>query len=126
MKKYVYAYLILFLSLIVLHVTKGISFGITIFRTDHARTPDGKYGTLMLLVYNIGIMMICLIGAIVLTIIKENKIRYKWFIPAIMLIYLAFLPIVMTEENGGIKPQYVRRYWSCISGVPTNIPGLSE
>lgn len=65
--------------------------------------------------------IICLSAYSLKIISRERYFDEKICLHLFNLIFVAvaFLPIVMTEENGGIKPQYVRRYWSCISSVPT-------
>ena len=113
MKKYGFAYVFLFLLLIAIQVTKGIRITTSKYQMyiDSLMTIDGRSVTVSLLVYNIAIMAICLIGAIVLTFNKKNKIKYKWFIPAIMLFYCTFLPIEMVERTSRFGPPDVERYY---------------
>lgn len=111
MKKYGLAYSFLFLVLIILQKTKGISSSSIFVSYDYTITFDGQNVTCYLLVYNIAIMAICLLGAIVLTIRKGNKIKWKWLIPVIMLFYLIFLPITKTERINRFEPQDVEIYY---------------
>lgn len=114
MKKYGFAYVFLFLLLIAIQVTKGIRITVSKYQycvDDYILTYDGRIVTFSLLVYNIAIIAICLIGAIVLTFRKENKMKLKWLILGIMLLYSTFLPIEMVERTSRFDPQDVKIYY---------------
>lgn len=111
MKKYGFAYLFLFLSLIAIQVTKGIRITVSKYQFYIDSLIDGRSVTDSLLVYNIAIMTICLIGAVFLALNKKNKMKFKWFIPVIMLFYCIFLPIEMVERTSGFDPQDVETYY---------------
>ncbi len=55
--------------------------------------------------------MLFLSGAIVLTFRKENKMKLKWLILGIMLLYSTFLPIEMVERTSRFDPQDVKIYY---------------
>lgn len=85
MKKYAIAYFILFLILLGLGLTHGISFGITVSELDfsYAFYPE--------------------------------IIRNIMLIPVIMFICFLFLPVGMSEDVRIIPPEHTKEFWSFIS-----------
>ena len=104
MKKYITIYSVLFAILFLMLFTGGIPYGIVLQEYDDAflGIKDGYTGYMILQIYNILIMFICLIVNIITTCSKDNLIRYKWLLSIIMLVVLAFLPIVKLHLGGGL------------------------
>ena len=104
MKKYITIYSVLFAVLFLILITGGIPYGIVLQEYDDAffGIKDGYTGYMILQIYNILIMLICLIANIMTTCRKNNPIRHKWLLPIIMLVFLAFLPIVKLHLGGGL------------------------
>ena len=121
MKKYVIAYLILFLILLGLGLTHGIPFGITVSELDffYAFYPGIRRN--IMLIYNIIIMLVCFVMAVILTSKKENVFKCKWLIPVIMLICFAFLPVGMIDEVRYQPPEHTREFVSIISLFMSNL-----
>ena len=115
MKKYVISYSILFLILLGLGVTHGIPFGITVIEHDLSMAFYPETTRDILLIYNLIIMWGCFAAAVILTKQKQNVLKYKWLIPVIMFICLAFLPIGMYERVRYVPREYEKEFWSIIS-----------
>lgn len=115
MKKYVIAYLIVFLILLGLGLTHGIPFGITVSELDLSRAFYPVIIRHIMLIYNIIIMLACFVITVILTNQKENVIKCKWLIPVIMFICFAFLPVGMTEDVRYVPLEHTKKFWSIIS-----------
>ncbi len=115
MKKYVIAYLILFLILLGLGLTHGIPFGITVYEKDLSMAFRPIIVRDIVLIYNIIIMLACFVIAVILTNQKENVLKCKWLVPVIMFICFAFLPVGMEEEIQLFPQGHTREFWSIIS-----------
>ena len=103
MKKYKIIYVILFILLLSLICTKGITSGIETSSYGGGQLIiDGFCGNIILLIYNL-ILLICILSvSIAITFKKSNNIKYK--IPILILIILLGLLIPVTQENrtGGV------------------------
>ncbi len=112
MKKYIIMYLVLFVVLLGLGLTRGIPYGVTVSQQDFTNwfIPGNKKD--VLLIYNIIIMMICFVIAFVLTIHKENVLKYKWLIMIVMFVCFMFLPVGMSEEVRGVAQKHTQEFWS--------------
>lgn len=121
MKKYVIAYLILFLILLGLGLTHGIPFGITVSANDFFYGINPGIIRNIMLIYNIIIMLACFVITVILTKQKENVLKCKWLIPAIMFICFAFLPVGMREDVRIIPPERTKEFWSIISLIMRNL-----
>ena len=122
MKKYVIAYLLLFLFLLGLGLTHGIPLGMTVSELDLSYAFIPVISRNIMLIYNIIIMLICLVIVVILTKQKENVFKCKWLLPFIMLIYCAFLPVAMSDEVRGITPEYTKEFWCIFSLIMRNLP----
>ena len=102
MKKYLCAYAILFMILLLILITGGIPWGTIIDAQNSLGTADGFKVETVFLMYNFITILLCLITSIVITCVKANQIRYKWIISVILLAFSAtLLPIVRTSSMGG-------------------------
>lgn len=119
MKKYIIAYLILFLILLGLGLTHGIPFGITVSENEFNGINPGIIRSIML-IYNIIIMLACFVMAVILTNQKENVLKCKWLIPVIMFICFAFLPVGMIDDVRITPPQHTKEFVSIISLIMHN------
>ncbi len=115
MKKYVIAYSVLFLILLGLGLTHGIPLGITISEKDLSMAFRPIIVREILLIYNIIIMLVCFVIAVILTKQKQNVLKCKWLIPVIMFICLVFLPVVMFEEIQLFPSGHTKEFWTFIS-----------
>ena len=115
MKKYVIAYSVLFLILLGLGLTHGIPFGITISEQDWSMAFYPIILREILLIYNIIIMLVCFVIAVILTKQKQNVLKYKWLIPVIMFICLVFLPVGMYEDIQLVPSGHTKEFWSSFS-----------
>ena len=115
MKKYVIAYLILFLILLGLGLTNGIPFGITVIEHDWGMAFYPEITREILLIYNLIIMWVCFAIAVILTKQKQNVLRCKRIIPGIMFICFAFLPVGMVEHIIYVPPEHTKEFVSIIS-----------
>ena len=103
MKKYLCAYAIILVILLLILITGGIPQGIIIDAHDHLGNADGSNFEKIFLVYNFATILICLITSIVITCMKANQIRFKWIIPVILLVLsITLLPLVRISSTGGI------------------------
>ena len=103
MKKYIITYVILYAILLCLFLTHGIPYG-NIVRESIISTVDAQTTTWTLLTYNIIIALIILVAGIVVSCLKENKIRFKWLFPVSMLaLIIALVPIVKILAIGGFS-----------------------
>lgn len=120
MKKYVIAYIILFMILGGMGLTYGIPFGITISELDYSHAFIPEKIRYIMLIYNIIIMLACFVIAVVLTNRQDNVLKYKWLIPVIMFICFVFLPVGMSEHVRGILQEHSREFWSIFSLIMRN------
>ena len=116
MKKYKIIYVILFILLLSLICTKGITSGIeTSSYGGEQLIMDGFYGSTILLIHNL-ILLICILSvSIVITFKKSNSTKYK--IPILILIILLVLLIPITQENrsGGFAGIHEEKYFNVLN-----------
>lgn len=116
MKKYKIIYVILFILLLSLICTKGITSGIETSSYGGGQLIiDGFYGNIILLIYNL-ILLICILSvSIAITFKKSNNIKYK--IPILILIILLGLLIPVTQENrtGGVAGIHEKKYFNVLN-----------
>ena len=120
MKKYVIAYIILFLILGGMGLTHGIPYGITVSELDYSRAFIPEKVRNIMLIYNIIIMLACFVIAVILTIQQDNALKGKMLIPVIMFICFVFLPVGMSEHIRGISQEHSREFWSILSLIMRN------
>lgn len=116
MKKYKIIYVILFILLLSLICTKGITIGIeTSSYGGEQLIMDGFYGSTILLIYNLILLICILIVSIVITFKKSNNTKYK--IPILILIVLLALLIPITQENrsGGFAGIHEKKYFNVLN-----------
>lgn len=116
MKKYYWIYAVMFFILIVLLISGGIPHGIALVYRK-AQGIDDVSRKSIILVFNMLIMLICFVVALVVTISKNNAIKIKWVFPVLMLIVFAFIPISLKMHSGGIIYQKHRELYSVIEFV---------
>ena len=86
MKKYIGAYGIQFIVLVVLHASKGLPLGWVFWEVDNRQNSiDGRQLTYTLLIINILIIQACLLMTIIVTV--KSKIKFKWIILLCMFVY---------------------------------------
>lgn len=115
MKKYTKAYLVLFLILLGLQLTKGIPVGIPFITVGNKGIIDGGMKKYILLVFNIVIMIVCFVAAVVFTRQKDNPIKMKWVFPVLMFVYFFFMPIFMIQETGGLYNRNIQVFLSFVT-----------
>lgn len=115
MKKYIITYVVLFAILLVMGLTHGIPFGVTVSEVDEIFGIMPKISKHIVLIYNIGIMLGCLIGAILITMKKDNTFSLKWLIPVVMLVSFVFLPIGMSKHLCIQPKETFTQIWSLVS-----------
>ena len=115
MKKHIITYVVLFAVLLAMGLTHGIPFGITVSEVDETFGIMPKISKHIVLIYNIGIMLGCLIGAIRITMKKDNTFSLKWLIPVVMLISFVFLPIGMSKHMLMQPKETFTQIWSLVS-----------
>ena len=115
MKKYVIAYIILFLILLGLGLTHGIPFGITIAELDFSFAIRPAILRHIVLIYNMIIMLACFVTTVILTSQKKNTLKRKWLIPVIMFICFVFLPVGMSVDIQIVPRVQTKKFWSFIS-----------
>ena len=121
MKKYIGAYGIQFIVLVVLHASKGLPLGWVFWEVDNRQNSiDGRQLTYTLLIINILIIQACLLMTIIVTV--KSKIKFKWIILLCMFVYSFLLPIVSIVQIGGVAGGVHKHYMSFISCL---IEGIS-
>ena len=115
MKKYVIAYIILFLILLGLGLTHGIPFGITIAELDFSFAIRPAILRHIVLIYNMIIMLACFVTTVIPTSQKKNTLKRKWLIPVIMFICFAFLPVGMIDDIRIAPQAHMKEFVSIIS-----------
>ena len=115
MKKYIFVYLLLFSILLILGFTHGIPFGITISELDYTMAIRPVIIRDVVLIYNVIIMLVCFLCAVIFTNQKENSIKCKWLILVIIIICFALLPVGIKEEIQLFPEGNTREFWSIIS-----------
>ena len=113
MKKYKIIYVIIYLLLLVLVFTKGINIGVEGNSYDDYRDKgiiDGFSGSNTFLIYNFIIIICTFIVSLIITIIKNNKTKYKSFIFAGIIILLLIIPTSIEYRSGGIAGINEERY----------------
>lgn len=121
MRKYIIAYLILFLILMGLGLTHGIPLGIIVSENDFFYGINPGTIRNIMLIYNIIIMLACFVIAVILTNQKENVLKCKRLIPVIIFICFAFLPVGMSEDVRIFSPEPTKKFWSIISLIMRNL-----
>lgn len=105
MKKYKILYVIIYLLLLALVFTGGINIEIKEKSYDDYYDKgiiDGFAGSSVVYVYNFIIVIILFISSLIITLTKNNKIKYKNLIFVGILILLLFIPVYMMHRSGGI------------------------
>lgn len=115
MKKHIIIYAILFVILFLLLITKGIPYGIVFHENNRLGYPDGAKTTQLFLIFNALIILVCFVLAIINTCHKANRIPFKWGIPIVMAVIIAFLPIIRIEQTGGIIGRPISNHYSIIT-----------
>ncbi len=115
MKKYIIIYIILFAILLVMGLTHGIPFGITISVVEEPFGILPKTNKHIVLIYNIVIMLGCMIATIIVTRKKDNTIPLKWLVPIVMLGSFVFLPVGMSKHFLVAPKETIIQAWSLIS-----------
>lgn len=104
-QKYKIIYIITYLLLLILVFTKGINIGIEEYSYNNYHDMgmvDGFSGSKILLIYNLLIIITIFTVSLVITLIRENKIKYKNLIFIGSLILLLFIPVTVEHRSGGI------------------------
>ena len=115
MKKYICIYAILCAILLILFVTHGIPYGNIIREQTHELAMDEGKTTWILLTYNIVIGIAVLAVGIVVSCIKDNKIRLKWLFPIGMLVFnVALVPIFKIATIGGFIREEIDYFLSLL------------
>ncbi len=115
MKKYIIIYILLLVILLVMGLTHGIPFGITVSEIDCTRGFLPIISSDIVLIYNIVIMLGCLVCAILVTTQKDNIFFLKWLIPIVMLISFIFLPVGMSKHICFQPKETIIEIWSLVS-----------
>lgn len=114
-EKYIITYIVLLAILLIMRLTHGIPFGIMVSEIDELYGIVLKINKHIVLIYNIVIMLGCLVGTILVTVKKDNTFSLKWLIPIVMLISFLFLPIGMSKHICIQPNETFIEMWSLVS-----------
>ncbi len=118
MKKFIGVYVILFVTIMGLILTKGIDWKIELISAmtmKHIR--DGFNFFSYLLIGNLVIAVVCWIVTIAITCMRSNKIRFKWLIALSLVIGIAFVPLLQVKIGGGVMGIHEDKYYSPVQTV---------
>lgn len=97
MKKYKYIYIAIFSIILLMILTKGIQYGITV---NEINNSDAS-GHSILLIYNIIIYLILSIIMLIITLNKENNTKHKYLMLIVFVLLLVIVaPIGINRVNG--------------------------
>lgn len=102
MKKYKVIYCIAIILILILNITKGFCSGFVI-NTFNDGFADGFQGKNIFLIYNFVITLILFLTIILITLRKDNIMKYKKCMCLLIIILgSVFVPIVLKNYSGGI------------------------
>lgn len=116
MKKYKIMYVILFILLLSLICTKGITIGIeTSSYGGEQLVMDGFYGNTILLIYNL-VWIICILSvSIIITFKKSNNNKFKIPILILIILLVLLIPIVQENRSGGFAGIHEKEYFNILN-----------
>ncbi len=118
MKRYKKIYIITYLLLIFLIITRGSKIGIQWSSfddyIDHG-IVDGFSGGSRLLVVNILIIIAIFASSLIITLKKNNRLKYKWLIFTSIVILLLFVPTFIVYRSGGIAGISMQEYTNIVN-----------
>ena len=117
MKKYTASYLVIFFIQVVLQITHGVPFGIIYVYDDKSMYRDGGITIRTALIGNLIIVLICLLITVLITLYKNNRIRYKWPILIALFAQALLIPAEKAECIGGFVGGYDIIYISLINSL---------
>ena len=118
MKKFISVYVILFVTIMGLILTKGIGWKIDLISAMTMKSIcDGFNYFSYLLIGNIVIVILCWIVTIAITCMRANKIPFKWLIALALVIGITFVPFIQVEIGGGFFGIHEDRYYSPVQTV---------
>lgn len=101
MKKYITAYIVILVGMILLIISKGIPWKIEVaFIQQHL--VDGFSFTVYLLPGNLMIAAVTLLALIIITCLPSNRVPGKWLILIAGIVLIGFVPQVYERIGGGI------------------------
>lgn len=115
MKKYKKIYIITYLLLILLIITRGSKIGIQWSDYIDHGIVDGFSGGSRLLVVNILIIIAIFASSLIITLKKNNRLKYKWLIFTSIVILLLFVPTFIVYRSGGIAGISMQEYTNIVN-----------
>jgi hypothetical protein len=100
MKKYKLVYVIIYILLLILVFTRGIDGGIVVSSYNDGMI-DGFSRCNILLIYNYIIMVSIFVVSLIITFIKNNKVKCKSLIFIGIIILLLLIPTSEEHRSGG-------------------------
>lgn len=101
MKKYITAYIVILVGMLILIFSKGIPWKIEVaFIQQHL--IDGFSFTVYLLPGNLMIAAVTLLALIIITCLPSNRVPGKWLILIAGIVLIGFVPQVYERIGGGI------------------------
>ncbi|MCR5127012.1 MAG: hypothetical protein K6B69_02795 [Lachnospiraceae bacterium] len=101
MKKYITAYIVILVGMILLIFSKGIPWKIEVaFIQQHL--IDGFSFTVYLLPGNLMIAAVTLLALIIITCLPSNRVPGKWLILIAGIVLIGFVPQVYERIGGGV------------------------
>ena len=116
MKKFKIWYWIIFLIALVMAITKGFDIGIVI-NSNHGGEAFEETSILLI---NFVIVLSILIFTLIITINKNNKIKFKWAVFIGIVFLSLFIPVATIYSGDGITSEYIKNY----TGIFTFIRSL--
>ena len=102
MKKFKIYYIIVFLLSLILAISKGFNFSLLI--TSYSdKNIDGNQGTLYVLLINLIIVSLIWIVSFIVTLIKKNKINYKWLLFIGLILLTLFIPVSINSYYAKVE-----------------------
>ena len=101
MKKYITAYIVILVGMLLLNFSKGIPWKIEVaFIQQHLN--DGFSFTVYMLPGNLMTAAITLLALIIITCLPSNRVPGKWLILIAGIVLIGFVPQVYERIGGGI------------------------
>ena len=101
MKKYITAYIVILVGMLILIFSKGIPWKIEVaFIQQHL--SDGFSFTVYMLPGNLMIAAVTLLALIIITCLPSNRVPGKWLILIAGIVLIGFVPQVYERIGGGI------------------------
>ena len=104
MNKFKIIYIVLLILALVSIITTGFDSNTLIYSYDEndLGIVDGFQGSIYISIINCIILAILFISVLIITIKKENMLRFKWLSCMLLFVIISFIPIGIHMYSGGI------------------------